>query len=715
MKVNSPEKRKNKEIISLFSVSLLVLSLIAIAVAVIAPSLFYLNSKTLMNDINAKFIEGQIADKDVIASQSFYYIDEKETRLAQQMAYSKTPPVFTTSLIDSKKSFNRLKKELTTALSSSSFSNEQKDLIFLYAEDITNEIITEGIFDSKEVKKVQKEGYSSIKVRRPTGYTDDWSMSIKDISTLLTDVSVGTTARRLVDILDPELNQEIKQVIISVIEKSLTPTISLHPSLSASDREDAKGEVTPIMIRVEEGQYIIKKNFVIQDEQIKTLKALRLASVQYSPLQIVGRVLYALVIIVSSVYAIHLMLLHSKRKHQILVIYLNGLIFTQIFTFLILYLFSGKGFPWLDPFLPVFVLPLLLSLMTNKKRLGMVSAISIASLMTLYSLSTVTTFFFIIFISFISLFFIKYVSKRIDMIYQWFLTLLYGIFVVLVNSLMMDYSFTTMIFSIAILTSNITLSYIFVAFFLPILEISLNIPTPFRLRELSDTHTKGLVKLAKVANGTYNHSLSVADLASSAAKAIGADALLTYVGALYHDMGKQENPEYFIENQIGDNKHKEIKASLSVAIIKSHVKIGVEKGKIDKLPLEVLAIINEHHGNDIIAIFLKDAQEKAAATGTRIQVGEHDYSYNNNIPQTPESAIVMLADSVEAASRSITKPTPAKYEKMIHSIVMGKIERKQLTSSHLTLNDLDDISKVFIQTLVGKNHVRIKYPNNKEV
>lgn len=715
MKPNSPEKRKNKDIFPLFSLSLIVLTLLSVTLSLVAPSLFYLNSRTLMNDINAKFIEGQIADKDVIATQSFYYIDEKETRLAQEKAYKATPPVFTTSLIDSKKSFNRLNDELQKELSASSFSDQQKDIISLYAQDITHEIVNEGIFDSKELKKVIKEGYTSIKVRKPTGYTDDWSTSIRDITNLVTDESIGTTARRLLDILEPEMSFDMKQVIVSIVETSLIPTISLHPSLTASEREEAKGEVVPVMIRVEEGQFIVKKNFVIQQEQIKTIKALRLASVQYSVLQLVGRALFALFIIVSSIYAIHIMFLHSKRRHQIIVIYLSGLIATQIITFLLLYLFSGKGFLWLDPFLPVFILPLLLSLMTNKKRLGMVSAISIASMMTLYSLSTVTTFFFIISISFISLYFIKYVSKRIDMIFQWALTLVCATFAVLVNSLMMDYSFNTILSSIAIISSNITLSYIFVAFFLPILEITLNIPTPFRLRELANTHTKGLKKLSQVALGTYNHSLAVADLASSAASEIGADPLLTYVGALYHDMGKQENPEYFIENQSGDNKHNELKASLSVSIIKSHVKIGVEKGKVDKLPFEVIDIISQHHGNDIIAIFLKEAQEKAAANGTRIKVGEHDYSYNNEIPQTPESALVMLADSVEAASRSITKPTPAKYEKLIHLIIMGKIERKQLSSSTLTLNDLDDISRVFVQWLVGKNHVRMKYPTNKEV
>ncbi len=714
MKPNSAEKRKNKEIFPLFSLSLIILTLLAVVAALVGPSLFYLNSRTLMNDINARFIEGQIADKDVIATQSFYYIDEKETRLAQEKAYKSTPPVFTTSLIDSKNSFNRLEKEIHTTLDSSQLSEQEKNLISMYASDIANELIDEGVFDSKELKKVIKEGYSTIKVRKPTGYTDDWSTHIRDITTLITDESVSTTANRLLDIIDPNLTTEMKEIIIRVIDSSLIPTITLHPSLTASDRAEARDQVVPVMIRVEEGEFIIKKNFVIQEGQIKTIKALRLASVQYSLLQLVGRSLFAFAIIISSIYAIHVMFSHSKRKHQIIVIYLIGLITTLIVTFLLLYLFSGKGFVWLDPFLPLFVLPLLLSLMTNKKRLGMVASLTITSLMALYSLSTVTTLFFIISISFISLYFIKYVSKRIDMIFQWILTLICATFVVLVHALMVDYSFTTILTSIAIIASNITLSYIFVAFFLPILEISLNIPTPFRLRELSNTHTKGLRKLAQVAPGTYNHSLAVADLASSAAAAIGADPLLTYVGALYHDIGKQENPEYFIENQSGDNKHNELKASLSVSIIKSHVKIGVEKGKSDKLPFEVIDIISEHHGNDIIAIFLKEAQEEAALNGTRIKVGEHDYSYNNEIPQTPESSLVMLADSVEAASRSITKPNAAKYEKLIHSIIMGKIERKQLSASRLTLNDLDDISRVFVQYLIGKNHVRMKYPTTKE-
>ncbi|NCB01564.1 MAG: HDIG domain-containing protein [Spirochaetia bacterium] len=714
MKANQAVKNKNKGKVPLFSLSLIILTIITISLAVIAPTFFYQSSKTLMNDINATYVVGQIADKDVIASQTFYYIDEKETRINQEKAYNSTPPIFTSSLVEAKLAINTLHEEVENTLDVSQLSHLDKDKVAMYSQEIANDLIEQGIFDSQELKKVLQEGYSFVTVRVPTGYMENWSSETREVKSVVSEKDIEKEVYHLLNILDPSLNYSMSEMITIIVKSSLRPNILLNPFLTATEREEAKGEVLPVMVKVEEGQFLIKKNFVIQEEQIKTIKALRLASVEYSILQHVGRVLFASLITIASLYALFIMSANSKRKYQILTIYLISLIFTQLLTFFILYIFSGKGFLWLDPFLPVFFLPLLLSLVTNKKRIGMVSAITIASFMTLYTLSTVTTFFFIIAISFISTYFIKYVSKRIDMIYQWLLTLLCSTVIVLLNSLITDYSFATILTSIAIVASNISLTYIIVTFVLPILEITMNIPTPFRLRELSLSHTKGLVKLSQVAVGTYNHSLAVAELARCAANAIGADPLLAYVGALYHDIGKQENPDYFIENQSGDNKHTDLKASLSVAIIKSHVKIGLEKGREDKLPIEVLDIINEHHGTDIIAIFLKEAQEEAASGGTNIKVGEHDYSYKNEIPQTPESAIVMLADSVEAASRSIGKGTSAKYEKMIYSIIMGKIERKQLFASRLTLNDLDDIAKAFFQNLIGKYHVRMKYPGDKE-
>ncbi len=176
---------------------------------------------------------------------------------------------------------------------------------------------------------------------------------------------------------------------------------------------------------------------------------------------------------------------------------------------------------------------------------------------------------------------------------------------------------------------------------------------------------------------------------------------------MYHDIGKLDHPEYFIENQSGDNKHDDLKTSLSVAIIKSHVKIGVEKGREAGLPQEVLDIISQHHGNDIIPFFLKEAQEEAANNKNSAKVKIEDFSYTNSPPQTPEAAIVMLADGVEAASRSMQKPSVQKFEKLVYQVIMGKIERKQLFLSRLSLTDLDLIAANFVQTLVGRSHRRL--------
>ena len=158
---------------------------------------------------------------------------------------------------------------------------------------------------------------------------------------------------------------------------------------------------------------------------------------------------------------------------------------------------------------------------------------------------------------------------------------------------------------------------------------------------------------------------------------------------MYHDIGKADHPDYFVENQANENKHDELKPSLSVAIIKSHVKLGLEKGREAGLPQEVLDIISQHHGNDVIQFFYAAAKDEAQKAGMEVKID--DFMYNGMPPTFPESAIVMLADCVEAASRTLKKPTPSKYQKLIKSIIMGKIEREQLGDSQLSLTDLDFI------------------------
>jgi hypothetical protein len=243
---------------------------------------------------------------------------------------------------------------------------------------------------------------------------------------------------------------------------------------------------------------------------------------------------------------------------------------------------------------------------------------------------------------------------------------------------------------------------------LPILEQSFNLPTKFRLLELSDVNAPALKELLTQAPGTYAHSMNVAHLAEAAAEDIGANALLARVGAYYHDIGKIEQPEYFVENQRGMNKHDEMNPRLSATVIRSHVKIGVERARELKLPKEVVEIVGQHHGNSVIAWFYDKA--KHADTNVR----KEDFAYPGSPPYNKEAGIVMLADTVEASSRTLKKPTIPRLEAHIHQIVMEKVQGGQLDNCNLTLREIDLIQRAFVRIMTGQFHSRIEYPKQKE-
>ncbi|MDR3144706.1 MAG: HDIG domain-containing protein [Treponema sp.] len=240
--------------------------------------------------------------------------------------------------------------------------------------------------------------------------------------------------------------------------------------------------------------------------------------------------------------------------------------------------------------------------------------------------------------------------------------------------------------------------------FLPMLENAMNAVTSFRLIELSDLNAPILKRLFSVAPGTYSHSLMVANLAEAACQEIGANPLLARVGAYYHDIGKMEQPDYFVENQSTYNKHNDISPRLSATVIRSHVKLGAEKARAMGLPQAVIDIILEHHGNSVITWFYN------AALKRETQVNREDFSYPGTPPCSRESAVVMLADVTEAAVRTLKKPTVTRLEKFIQELIMAKFENKQLAESELTFKDLEIIKKTFVRVLAGYYHSRIEYP-----
>jgi len=242
------------------------------------------------------------------------------------------------------------------------------------------------------------------------------------------------------------------------------------------------------------------------------------------------------------------------------------------------------------------------------------------------------------------------------------------------------------------------------------LERIFNITTNFTLFELADLNSPLLKNLLLKAPGTYHHSLLVGNIAESSAEAVGANPLLIRVASYYHDIGKMIRPEYFIENQTESerNRHETLRSTLSVSILRSHIKDGVEIAIRNRLPQSIIEIIQQHHGSSIMAYFYHQAKEKEASEN--VEFKESEFSYPGPKPQTKEAAIVMLADSVEAASRTLIKPTGTRLEKLVKKIIDDKFMSGELDECDLTLKDLTNIAQSFTRILITLFHARIEYP-----
>jgi cyclic-di-AMP phosphodiesterase PgpH len=246
------------------------------------------------------------------------------------------------------------------------------------------------------------------------------------------------------------------------------------------------------------------------------------------------------------------------------------------------------------------------------------------------------------------------------------------------------------------------------SFVLPILESLFGITTEIKLIELANTNLPLLRRLAFEAPGTFQHSIMVANLAKQGCEAIGADVVLAYTGALYHDIGKVFRPQYFIENQHrGMNPHDALQPSMSALVVINHVKEGLELAKRHHLPLPILEAIEQHHGNRLITFFYRRAQEQA---GPDVEVREEKYRYPGPRPQNRVMGVLMLADGVEAASRTLSEPTPTKIRTLIDKIFDDCLQDGQLDEADLTLSDFKKVSEAFFRVLTNLYHQRIDYP-----
>lgn len=459
---------------------------------------------------------------------------------------------------------------------------------------------------------------------------------------------------------------------------------------------------------VREGEKVIRKGFPITEEGYRKLEKMANTREYIDYLAFGGALIYLALVMVFWIFLYSPALLGRKPPLKEII--------TQIIFFLALYsatIFAHKlPFVTNSPYLLCIFIPCVLFVLLSAILFGEKSALFFSLISALGILNAasyeIKTFLFVLIVSVSCCRIVRRIENRIQMVFVAMIMVVLNVVTAFVLKVVFNDAMTDMPRLLSALAANGFLCGILAMGFLTLLEQILNTASVFRLIDLSDLNNPLMRKMLLNASGTYNHSLMVAQLAENACKAIGANSLLARVGAYYHDIGKIDQSEYFVENQSGENKHNEINPALSVSIIRSHVKKGVEMARQMRLPPQVIDIIAEHHGNGVIGYFYAEALKKDP------NANAEDFSYYGNPPSSKESGVVMIADTVEAACRTLEKPSVPRLEKFIQTLIDSKLQNRLLDNCALTFADLAKIKASFVSILAGYYHSRIEYPNQKD-
>ena len=484
------------------------------------------------------------------------------------------------------------------------------------------------------------------------------------------------------------------------------PTIVPDRATTELRRDEVRRSIPVAKYEVQAGEKIVGANEVVGREQNEKLRALHDAVDKYRGSQrgarrIVGSVLFdfllvallgvALVNFRPSVYREFRWLLTVAATAALVVI--GGAV-------------VAMGHPVLPELVPVALAAVILSALFDQ-RISLIAVMVLATLVAGQSVFRGTNALFINLIGgAVAAVSVGEIRRR-NQSYRWIVTI-GGAYVItaIAIGLTLDLPSRTILISAGFGVLNALACVLLAILLLPMAEAFTGIETDLTLLEWSDLNRPLLQRLSLEAPGTYAHTIAIANLADAACRAIGANALLARVGAYYHDIGKIARPQYFVENQDkGRNPHDVLTPGASAQIIRNHVREGLELADAYKLPRALRAFITEHHGTATISYFLDKARQ-----GVGLDADATEFAYPGPLPQSAETAVVMLADGVEASTRVLHDPTPQRIRDVVEHIVRQRVEQGQLADAPLTLRQLETVKAEFTRVLVGMFHNRIDYP-----
>lgn len=593
---------------------------------------------------------------------------------------------------------------------------------------ILEQLYREGIYDPNSQRLGP--GTSNLRVYN----VEDEQGHIRELNLL----SVEQALRNLrINLAALDVPRESSIILFRILRNGLVPNLRYDEELTQNLIQETLAEVDPVLVSVPEGQTIIEPGTRVTDAQLEQLEAYRRAqahntSLRFGPDKLfVERAMLTVVVLFATMIYLRLTGIQITPNRRRIFLAGTALLLNLLINRLLLEIGDSSGalqnptLLSLLPFMvPVTLAPILIATLLGAGP-GIICGGLIAFLNALMQGNSVAVLLAGTCAALVGIFYARRIEVRTSIVRAG----LYGGMIMGAAAILMglrdSLEFMTVFYQVLTALGVGALTGVVIIGILPIWEALFKTTTSITLLELTDFNHPLLRRMQLEAPGSYHHSLMVANLAENAAATVGANPLMCRSCAFFHDIGKLVKPEYFTENQRdGHNPHLERNPSMSALVIKSHVKEGVVLAKEYKLPRVMIDVIREHHGTSLIQYFYYKALERRrqaeAASGElpprgapRIeldQVNEATYRYEGPCPSFTESAIIMLADSIEAAGRSLRKVTPQAIDELIEQIVTARVEDGQLDRCPLTFQQLAKIRESFAFTLLNMLHARVEYP-----
>ncbi|OYD14290.1 hypothetical protein CH333_08410 [candidate division WOR-3 bacterium JGI_Cruoil_03_44_89] len=641
--------------------------------------------------------EGNIADKDYIAPYTFAIRKSKEElEKERKQAMELTAPVLRLDENAKTESLRRLSVffqnyEGVDSLTRATIEANKSDFEGL-AENVVMQIMKRGVVD--DLNSIDFGSKREVAVKRKGG--EETRTDIFDLGS-----AIMFTKEKGMELLGGD--EEKVRALVEIVRHSIKPNLIYMGATTVERRRLAAEGVKTTKGVVLKGEMIVRAHDPITKEAIEKLSSLAVETGEERVnTELFGRNLLfvlSLLILFTMLYFIKREVLFDTKK----------LLFIAIVSLLIVSASSILVRREVSPYLiPVAMGSVLFTILIGEGP-AIASIIPLSFILAMFMGLGTTRALFPLSLGIISIFVASRVRKFSDFSKAIPFLAVISIVIAGIFEVYKGVGYKSVVTSLGFAALGGIGSGVLALGLLPLFERAFGITTDLTLVELTDLNHPLLKALSTQAPGTYNHSMLIASMVESAASSVFANSLLARAGAYYHDIGKLKNPQYFIENQRErGNPHDTLRPKISASILRMHVKDGVERAKGEGLPAEIINIIREHHGRTIMESLYYKAKEEDR------DVNEEDFRYEGPSPRTKESALVMLADAVEASVRSLDNPTSIRIRGQIEKIILKRVEEGELDNVDITMEDLKRIKDAFYPILMGIFHPRVAYSENKD-